>query len=334
MKSFKLLIVFMLLGVQSCKPQSTKINGVSFEASNTPISKKHIAPVLHIHANYAAIMPFGYIKEVTNPNLVFNTEKQWYGETKAGAKQYIQELQSYNIKIMLKPQIWVWRGEFTGFIEMQNETDWKTFENAYSKFILAYAQQAQDMGVDIFCIGTELERFITNRPHYWENLIQNIKKIYKGKLTYAANWDEYKRTPFWKHLDYIGIDAYFPVSDSKTPLIEECLERLKSYKLEVYNLSKQHNKSILFTEFGYRSVDFSGKAPWKSDRTMDVVNLNAQTNTTKALFDSFWDEEWFAGGFVWKWHHNHASAGGLNNSRFTPQNKPAEHIIRTQYKVK
>ena len=91
------------------------------------------------------------------------------------------------------------------------------------------------------------------------------------------------------------------------------------------------NKPVLFTEFGYRSVDYTGKAPWKSDRSMNQVNLEGQHNTTKALFDSFWREDWFAGGFIWKWYHNHENAGGANNSRFTPQNKPVEDLIRNQY---
>jgi hypothetical protein len=36
-----------------------------------------------------------------------------------------------------------------------------------------------------------------NRPKYWQELILEIRKVYKGKLTYAANWDEFKRVPFW-----------------------------------------------------------------------------------------------------------------------------------------
>ena len=88
---------------------------------------------------------------------------------------------------------------------------------------------------------------------------------------------------------------------------------------------------MLFTEYGYRSVDFSGKEPWKSYKSMNQVNLEAQTNTTQALFEMFWDEPWFSGGFLWKWHHNHEHVGGEEDSQFTPQNKPAEHIVREVY---
>lgn len=323
--------LMFLFVFSSCSAQVSKINGVSFVASREPVNDVHVNPVVNVNANFAAVMPFGFIKDLKHPEIVFNTDRQWFGETKVGAKQYIEALQKKNIKIMLKPQIWVSRGEYTGFIEMDTEEDWKMLEDSYAKFILEFAEVAETEKVDIFCIGTELEKFVQNRPEYWDKLIQEIKSIYKGKLTYAANWDEFKRTPFWSELDYIGIDAYFPVSDSKTPTVAECLEGWKQHSNVIKELSYKHNKPILFTEFGYRSVDHTGKEPWKSDHEMNSVNLEAQTNATKALFEEFWKEDWFAGGFIWKWFHKHDKVGGHENSQFTPQNKPVEILIKEHF---
>jgi hypothetical protein len=232
---------------------------------------------------------------------------------------------------MLKPQIWVWRGEYTGSIKMLNETDWEILENSYSKFILEYVHLAQDLKVDMFCIGTELEQFVVNRPKFWECLITKIRTLYKGKLTYASNWNEFTRITFWDKLDYIGINAYFPISDEKTPSVAGCIEGWGKYKDAIRAQQKQYNKPILFTEFGYRSVDFAGKEPWNSSRDLIGVNLTAQTNATEALFREFWNEDWFAGGFIWKWYHNHKIAGGKDDSRFTPQNKPVEKIIKDYF---
>ena len=331
MKPFKLLVYFLFIAIQSCTTQTNKINGVSFVASRDSINENHINPVVNIHANYAAIMPFGFIKNLEHPEIIYNTDRQWFGETIVGAKQYIEALQNKNIKIMLKPQIWVWKGEFTGFIEMKQEADWKILEDSYSKFILDYAELAAATGVEIFCIGTELEKFIDNRPEYWNGLIVEIKKIYNGKLTYAANWNEFDRTPFWNALDYIGIDAYFPLSDKKTPSLEDCMEGWKQHKAYIQNFSVTHKKPILFTEYGYRSMDYAGKQPWDTNNSIIQVNLEAQVNATQALFETFWKEDWFAGGFVWKWFHNHTESGGENNARFTPQNKPVESLIEKHY---
>ena len=333
MKPFKLLVYFLVIAIQSCSTQTNKINGVSFVASRDSINENHINPVINIHANYAAIMPFGFIKNLEHPEIIYNTDRQWFGETIVGAKQYIEALQNKNIKIMLKPQIWVWKGEFTGFIEMKQEADWKILEDSYSKFILDYAELAAATGVEIFCIGTELEKFIDNRPEYWNGLIVEIKKIYNGKLTYAANWNEFDRTPFWNALDYIGIDAYFPLSDKKTPSLEDCMEGWKQHKAYIQNFSVTHKKPILFTEYGYRSMDYAGKQPWDTNNSIIQVNLEAQVNATQALFETFWKEDWFAGGFVWKWFHNHNESGGKNNARFTPQNKPAQALIKKHYEL-
>lgn len=330
-KYSKLFMGFLFCFIQSCNSQVSKINGVSFVASPSSITETHVNPLVEIQANHAAIMPFGFMTSLKTPNVIFNTDRQWFGETCAGVKQYAQTLKAKGLKIMIKPQLWVMGGEFTGYIKMNTEKDWTAFETDYLKFILEYAKLAQTIDAELFCIGTELEQFIINRPEYWTQLITEIKLIYKGKLTYAANWDEFKRTPFWSELDYIGIDAYFPVSNSKTPSVTECLKAWTLHKSVIKTHVETYNKSILFTEYGYRSVDFSGKEPWKFDNTMNVVNLEAQYNTTKALFETFWGEEWFAGGFIWKWFHNHKSSGGLDNSQFTPQNKPVEQLIKYQY---
>ena len=308
-----------------------KINGVSFVASRNKAEQEHVNKVLSVHANHAAVMPFGFIRNITSPEIVFDTDRQWFGETKRGAKQYIEVLHKNGIEVLLKPQIWIWRGEFTGTLKMQSEEDWKSLEASYEKFILTYAKLAAETKVKVFCIGTELEQFVTHRPKYWSGLITKIKEIYKGKLTYAANWDEYTRTPFWKEVDYIGVDAYFPLSEAKHPSVEELKKGWQKWKAAIQQLSATVQKPVLFTEFGYRSMDYTAKKPWLVDRNDEEVNLDAQANATQAIFEEFWNEDWFAGGYIWKWFIKHESAGGSDDNRFTPQNKPAEKTLKERY---
>ncbi|MCR8666700.1 glycoside hydrolase TIM-barrel-like domain-containing protein [Aestuariibaculum sp. M13] len=332
MKCF--IIIGLMVLLSSCDITSNankKINGVSFVASRDSINNRHIKPVLELHANYVAIMPFGFIRNLEHPRITYNSNRQWFGETKEGVEQYVNAFKAKQFRVMVKPQIWVSRGEFTGKIKMNSEEAWKELEETYSKFILDFAKVAEEAKVELFCIGTELETFIDHRPEFWFELIKHIRKIYSGKLTYAANWNEYNRTPFWYALDYIGIDAYFPVSDLLTPTVEDCKQGWINYKADLEMFSENLKKPILFTEFGYRSVDYAGKRPWESDRQMNNVNLEAQLNATQALFETCWDEDWFAGGFLWKWHHKHETSGGNENFMFTPQNKPVEVFIKDWY---
>ena len=325
-------VLFLCNGCAMSKAPIEKINGVSFVASRDIVDETHTNPVVNVGANYAAIMPFGFLKNLDHPEIIHNTDRQWFGETREGGKQYIEELRKKNIKIMLKPQIWVWNGEFTGLIKMANEENWQALEESYTSFILEYAELAQETNAEILCIGTELENFVKERPDYWHNLIIKIKIIYKGKLTYAANWDEFKRTPFWGALDFIGIDAYFPVSDSQTPSISECKVGWKAHKVVIKSVSEKYDKPILFTEYGYRSVDFTGREPWQSDHTLTSLNFEGQSNAMQALLEEFWSEDWFAGGFIWKWFHAHDKVGGEKDNQFTPQNKPVETVIQSFYK--
>lgn len=328
-----IVLSLILIGCSAAPYTPDKINGVSYVASGSAIDSTNVTPVVKVYANYAAIMPFGFIRNLEHPNIMHNTDRQWFGETRAGAKQYIEELRKKNIKVMIKPQIWVWRGEFTGNIMMTTEENWEALEDSYENFILEYTELAEEVNSEILCIGTELELFIKYRPEYWSQLIDKIRAIYKGKLTYAANWDEFRRTPFWDQLDYIGVDAYFPVSDKQTPTFEDCMEGWKKHKPIITKMSKDYDRPILFTEYGYRSVDYSGKEPWVSDRSMNQVNLEAQVNTTKALYETFWNEDWFAGGFIWKWFNQDDEVGGEDNFMFTPQNKPVENVIKSYYKI-
>ncbi|RZS99766.1 glycoside hydrolase family 113 [Aquimarina brevivitae] len=327
----KLLGLLLVLLFLNCQGQKSKINGVSFVAAPQEITITAVDPVVKLNANWAAVMPYGFVKKTDSPEVIFNIERQWWGERREGAKKTIALLNAKKIQVMLKPQLWVWQGEFTGLIAMKSESDWIAFEKSYRKFIMLYAELAKKMDVPLLCIGTELEKFVQQRPKYWNQLIDDIKKVYKGELTYAENWDQYRNTAIWDKLDYIGVDAYFPVTDKQSPTISEFKEGWQKHKVNLQDFSDKHQKPILFTEYGYRSVHYTGKRPWDASRSENDINLEAQKNALAAIHHEFWQEDWFAGGFLWKWFHNHNEAGGNNNNRFTIQNKPAEDLIRQLY---
>ena len=327
----KLYIIFLFVNFFSFS-QNDKINGIGFVSSDKAITQFNVKPIVNINANYVALNPFSILSGLNSTEVVSNSKHQWFGESAKGIKQYAKEFNDSKIKIMLKPQIWVLGGKFTGFIKMNSEADWLTFEKSYKEFILEYAQIATDIDASIFCIGVELEQFTINRPKFWVQLIDEIKEVYSGELTYASNWNEYKRVTFWNKLDYIGVDAYFPLSDLKNPSVLELSKGWKNHKDELIQAHKKFKKPILFTEYGYRSVNYTGKEPWNSEsRTSSETNLNAQTNAMVAVYSKFWTEHWFAGGFLWKWFPNHSAAGGVLDNRFTPQNKPAQKIIKFVY---
>jgi hypothetical protein len=153
--------------------------------------------------------------------------------------------------------VWVrgqgWAGEF----EMKNEADWKEWEQNYRDYIISYAQVADSLNVELFCIGTEYRLAVRQRLEFWHGLIKEVKEIYDGKLTYAANWDNYQKVGFWDDLDYIGIDSYYSLSEQKEPTVAHLKEQWQPIKMKLQAFSKEENRPILFTEFGYQSVDYA-----------------------------------------------------------------------------
>ena len=325
MKYFFLLILLNSLLVNS----QIKIKGISFVASNRIVTEKEVIPVIKINANWVTLMPFAFLKTIKDTNIIYNDNRQWWGERTIGIEQTALMFHDKKIKVMIKPQIWI-PNEFTGHINMRNEADWKILEKNYQKFILEYAQIAQKTSCEMFCIGTELNEFVTNRPKFWKQLIKKIRTTYSGKITYAENWDTYDKVPFLKSLDFIGIDAYFPLSDKKTPTINDLAASWIPVKLKLKTLSKTINKPILFTEFGYQSKDFTAKEPWNHSQSSNL-NLDAQQNALAVILATFWKEDWFSGGFLWKWYDNNDRAGGTNDTDYTPQNKPAALILEKFY---
>jgi len=56
-----------------------------------------------------------------------------------------------------------------------------------------------------------LNRRRSRYDRFWRDLIARVRHVYPGPLTYGANFDEYEQVGFWDALDYVGINAYFPL---------------------------------------------------------------------------------------------------------------------------
>jgi hypothetical protein len=325
----KFCVILCAIFFWSCSSQDAKINGISFVASGKLTNQEHIETLLDTKANWVTLMPFAFMKSLNDTVVHYNSERQWVGERKEGIVKATQVFKNNQIKIMLKPQIWI-RNGFTGHIDLNTEKEWIAFENNYEKFILFYAEIAQEQNIELLCIGTELNSFVSKRPEFWNQLIVKIKSVYKGKFTYAENWDTFASVPFFDQLDYIGIDAYFPLIDSKEPSLKEIETAWEVHKTKIEDFSKKINKQVLFTEYGYQSSDFTTHEPWDFAKER-ITNHANQKNALQAIYNEFWNEEWFAGGFLWKWFDEETWIKD-NDTGYTVQKKPALETLKKHYK--
>ncbi|MCU0434033.1 MAG: hypothetical protein MUC87_11305 [Bacteroidia bacterium] len=304
------------------------ITGFGFEAPPQPADSSVFSAMRRCGGNWVALIPYAFVPE-GKTEIWFNHPRQWWGERSDGIIACTQLARQQQQRIMLKPQLWLGGGTFTGNFAYTDTASWHAFELNYTRYILHYARLADSLRAEIFCIGTELAAFVKARPAYWQQLITQVRSVYKGQLTYAENWDAWQNFPHWSLLDYIGVDAYFPLSKAQTPAVNELLALWKPYAQALKTTADKTGKPILFTEYGYRSCHHAAAQPWVSDTDVPV-NLAAQENCYEALLRTFVPEHWFAGGFVWKWHAE-KNTGGLYNNDFTPQNKPALKCIAKWY---
>lgn len=334
-------IFSLLLLITNCQPQKKtscpaptmdRIKGLSLVGEPDSFSYDPMPNIQALSVNWVAVIPYAF----TRPNeasVQYNVRDwQWWGERPIGVRTTIRTAQSANAKVMLKPQLWV-PGSWVGELNLKTDEKWTQWEADYEKYILLMARIAQEEGVELFCIGTEFEIHALRRPYFWRQLIPKIRNIYAGKLTYAANWDKFERVTFWGQLDYIGIDAYFPLSKAKTPSISTLQQKWQKHVRKIENLYCQLNKPILFTEFGYLSVDGTAFNTWELEARLQSIPTNeqAQVNALEALFETFWEKDWWAGGFLWKWYPNEVGHEGNFVKGYTPQGKMAEGCLKKWY---
>ena len=234
------------------------------------------------------------------------------------------------MKVMLKPHVWVLGEGWTGDYKVEGEENWKSWESDYKSYILHHASLAESLGVELFCVGTEYRMPARERPAFWRNLIAGVRKVYNGKITYASNWDNYNKIAWWDAVDYVGVDAYFPLTEEEDPGVEAIKAGWISLRSDLEAFSKKWGRKILFTEYGYQSANGGAGKHWEVDKSWENTNMDLQSDAYKALYESLWDEDWFSGGFLWKWHLTSWGAEA-NKTRFTPQGKPAEKIIAKWY---
>lgn len=243
----------------------------------------------------------------------------------------IRNLHQMGFKVMLKPHIWIGGGDFDpdnwrSKIDFQDPIKRQKWFTSYEEFILAEAELAERTDTEILVVGTELVG-VSKYTDQWQQIIQKIRGIYSGKLTYAAEGLNAQDIEFWDSLDYIGIDAYFPLTDKTEPSLAELIEGWKKYEPELQKLSDKYGKQIIFTEIGFKSVKGTAIKPWEWGLE-GQTSQEEQALAFEATSLAFKDKSYLAGIFVWKYFTDMNSYEKGNNEKgFTPYGKKAERII-------
>ncbi|WP_299821422.1 hypothetical protein [uncultured Pontibacter sp.] len=314
-----------------------KIRGVSWVAGDS-VTLEQLQQLNKYNVTWIAQTPFGWQKAYNEPDIVISRgNRVYWGERDKGLIHTTQLAKQAGLKVLLKPHIWLMdrnSGKWLGDVEMQSEAAWQQWFSNYSAFILHYARLAQEQRIEALCIGTELYLPAVMREQDWRNLIREVRKVYKGQLTYAANWyKEYEEIRFWDALDFIGIQAYFPLTGKTEPGVAELKQGWAVHQAAIVKMQAKYKKPVVFTEVGYKSTPDAAVEPWKwPDRNWQQMQLSEQTqaNAYEAMFQQFWQQPWFGGTFIWKWYPK-LRENRRDHLDFTPQNKPAGEVMAKWY---
>jgi len=339
-------ILLLLLSLFFCQCVSTKnkfsaiekgllqdkINGMALASSPCPFKVNPIPQLEGIGVNWIGIQPFAFFCK-DKPQIKY-VGYQWWGERKEGIIKTVELARASGMRILLKPQLWAYN-QWIGDLKFDKESDWLIFETNYRNYILPMAKLADSLDVEIFSVGTEVKLSAIRRPQFWRTLIEDIRKIYKGKLIYASNWDGYHAVTFWDVLDYVGIDAYFPLIKDKSPKVDVLKKAWIPTVDSIQTFYEKWQRPILFTEFGYMSMEGCAYKAWLLEKEIKEcpVNEQAQANALQALLETFGQKEWWAGGFQWKWYADVSSALSKDEAArdYTPQGKMAEDVLKQLY---
>ena len=235
-------------------------------------------------------------------------------------EQVIRQAQTLGLKVIIFPIIWIEErpnGEWRGQLNPKEQSHWWS---SYEDWLLELALIAQKYRLDYLSIGSELSSLEIYLDR-WLSLISRIRSIYRGKLTYSANWDHFVDVPFWSHLDVIGLTAYYPlVQAGQQPNLLRLYERWRLINSALVDWLVHHypKKKLFFTELGYPSQLGGLSRPWHYLQGQEI-DLKGQAMAFEAFRKAWHNSPSLLGVNIW----NLWGLGGPHDSWYTVRGKPA-----------
>lgn len=304
-------------------------------------SSEALKQLEEISADTATIVATNYVQSAQSSEIFAESRT----EPLENVEKAITDAQDRGLNVWLKPHLDIqngqWRGEF-------DPTDREAFFENYKSFIVDYAQLAQKNDVEVLTIGTELKQLTGESDRAaWEDIIQEIRQVYDGKLTYAADWSNVDNISFAGSLDLLGVNPYFPLTANENASVEELVEAWTAEPeiAEVSNVtggqsivdyirgaSEKYGKPIVSTELGYRSLNDTAEKPFEfgTDGQPDEVE---QARLYEAFFKVFGGEtgedvEFFKGAQMWNWYATEAQNNDPTDIDYPILGKQAEEVFQ------
>lgn len=290
--------------------------------------------IVHLHqdgVNWLAIQVAWYQQSNTSTTIAPNNKTP----TDGSVGRLIALAHHEGMRVFLNPFVNSLQG--SGWQAQFHPSSAKTWFASFDKYVAHYAQLGQRDHADLFAIGDEFDSLdnVPGYEPYWAQAISTARRWYHGPITYGADFPHYQSVTFWKLLDDVGIDAYFPLSSSSNPTVPQMESSWNSLVKQIQSWRQSAglaHKGFLVTELGYPSEDGAAATPgtWFPNQP---VNLAIQEKLYLATFQTLWQRPWVK-GIMWFWWANPSNPdweGGPKDNGYTLRGKPAQSVLKRYF---
>lgn len=252
--------------------------------------------------------------------------------TEASLRRTFRQARERGLRMMFFPTInlrdeadnatW-WRGNI-------EPRDWDLWWRNYTAFNVHLATLAQEEGVEWYSVGTEMAS--THRfPDRWRRLVAEVKKVFRGKVTYSVNFDSHDSFTFGDALDVIGVNTYDPVAKrDATPTDAQIRDAWWWIVYKARTLEARFHRPVMVTEIGYPSVAGAHAGPWDF-RTEHPADPELQARLVGGALQVL--RNWGDGAAVFYYLYGEnlkagVVPGGPDDRTYAPWGKPAEARLR------
>lgn len=239
-------------------------------------------------------------------------------------KEIIQYSQQIGLRVILKPFLNCKDGTWRAYINFFDkdvvcEPKWSNWFQSYTDYQMHYAKIANETSCEMLVIGCEMV-MSERREMEWRKLIEEIRTVYHGLITYNTDKYQEDNLTWWDALDVISSSGYYPIHDW-----DNQLARIEA-------VVKKYNKPFFFGEAGCKSCTGASKVP--NDWTIQGdISHAEQEQYYRMMFDKCRDRNFVHGFGFWDWHSKlYKEADGLRDRGYALYGKAACELIFQEWK--
>ena len=289
----------------------------------TPKARETLSRLKSLNVNTVAILMEGYLENLESVSIEIPNRDHL-----ARIEAALVDANRMGFSTILIPHLYLRDGGWRGHITMSEPQVRDRWWGSYTRFIEEAARISERSGATVLSLGVELKGMsgeLDTRTRF-RALRQRVQKLYRGLLTYSANWDEAESVKFWDLVDIVGVNGYYPL----VPDVERGSEAIAQRLHELHQSTK---KEVLVLEVGYRSGPMSHLKPW--DWPEDVANKDvdeaAQAKNWAAILTNWLTTDGIRGLLVWVIPTDPDDPASEPPHGFNPLNKAAEQVLKRAF---